>query len=293
MRRFYEFHQRRHPGSLGPGHVTAFLSHLAVRRGVSASTQNQALAALVFLFREVLGRDLPWLADIVRAKGPSRLPGVLSRAEVHAVLTAMTGVPRIAATLLYGSGLRLMECCSLRVKDLDFSREQITVRNGKGGKDRVTVLPGTVAGALHAHLERVRDAHRADVADGAGWAALPAGAAHTASAGREWTWQWVFPATRAYVDETSGQRRRHHLHQTVLQDAVRFAVAAAGIAKRATCHTFRHSFATHLLESGHDIRTVQTLLGHDDLRTTMIYTHVQKRPAGSVTSPLDVESGDW
>jgi site-specific recombinase XerD len=186
-----------------------------------------------------------------------------------------------------------MECCTLRVKDLDFAREQITVRSGKGAKDRVTVLPGSAADVLHAHLEQVREAHRADVADGHGWVALPAHGAHTASAGREWIWQWVFPATRAYVDEKSGQRRRHHLHQTVIQDAVRFAVTAAGIPKRATCPTYRHSFATHLLESGQDIRTVQTLLGHDDLRTTMIYTHVQKRPAGSVTSPLDVESGDW
>lgn len=288
MQRFYEFHERRHPGALGPDHVTAFLNDLAVRRGVSAATQNQALAALVFLYREVLGRDLPWLAGLVRAKGPMRLPVVLSRAEVQGVLNALSGAPKMAATLLYGSGLRLMECCSLRVKDVDFARDQIIVRNGKGQKDRVTVLPLAAAGALQTHLERVREAHRGDVASGGGWVALPEGGGEPAcSAGREWAWQWVFPATRTYVDADTGQRRRHHMHQTVLQDAVRRAVAAAGIGKRATCHTLRHSFATHLLENGHDIRTVQTLLGHSDVSTTMIYTHVQRPPAGRVTSPLD------
>jgi integron integrase len=293
MQRYYEFHDRQHPGALGADHVTAFLNHLAVRRGVSSSTQNQALAALVFLYRAVLGCDLPWLAGLVRAKGPTRLPVVLSRAEVWALLNALSGVPKIAATLLYGSGLRLMECCSLRVKDVDFSQDQITVRSGKGRKDRATVLPAAAADALHAHLERVREAHRGDVASGGGWVALPEGVAGQAPAsGREWPWQWVFPATRTYLDAETGQRRRHHLHQTVLQDAVRRAVSAAGIAKRATCHTLRHSFATHLLESGHDIRTVQTLLGHNDVSTTMIYTHVQKRPAGTVTSPLDVGLGD-
>jgi len=261
MQRYYDFHERRHPRSLGPEHVTAFLSHLAVRRGVGASTQNQALAALIFLYREVLGRDLPWLAGIVRAKRPTRLPAVLTRTEAHAVLNAMTGVAKIAATLLYGSGLRVTECCSLRVKDLDFSRDQITVRTGKGGKDRTTLLPATAAGTLHEHLEKAREAHRDDVVAGGGWVALPLGVATPPSSGREWMWQWVFPATRTYLDEPSGQRRRHHLHQTVLQDAVRRAVTIAGIPKRATCHTFRHSFATHLLESGHDIRTVQALLG--------------------------------
>lgn len=292
MERYYEFHGRQHPRSLGPEHVTAFLSDLAVRRGVGASTQNQALAALVFLYREVLGRDLPWLAGIVRAKMPTRLPVVLARSEVQAILNAMTGVPRIAATLLYGSGLRVTECCSLRVKDLDFSRDQITVRSGKGGKDRTTVLPAAAASTLHAHLEGTRQAHRNDVAAGGGWVAFPSGVGTSGSAGREWIWQWVFPATRSYVDAESGQRRRHHLHQTVLQEAVRRAVAVAGIDKPATCHTFRHSFATHLLESGHDIRTVQTLLGHDDVRTTMIYTHVQRRAEGSVASPLDADLQD-
>ena len=289
MCRFYEFHGRKNPRSLGPREVTAFLNDLAVRRGVGASTQNQALAALVFLYREVLGRDLPWLAGIVRAKGPTRLPLVLTRAEVHGVLSAMTGAPRIAATLLYGAGLRLMECCSLRVKDVDFTRDQLTVRGGKGGKDRVTGLPASAASPLHEHLARVREAHRAAVGSGGGWVALPAGSGEGVARGREWAWQWVFPASRTYVDEETGQTRTHHMHQTVLQDAVRRAVAASGIGKPATCHTLRHSFATHLLESGHDIRTVQSLLGHTDVRTTMIYTHVQKTPAGTVTSPLDVE----
>ena len=293
MQRYYAYHGRQNPASLGAVHVTSFLNDLAVRRGVGASTQNQALAALVFLYREVLGRDLPWLAGLVRAKPATRLPVVLSRDEVQALLNALSGLPKLAATLLYGSGLRLMECCSLRVKDVDFARDQITIRSGKGRKDRTTVLPAAASGDLHAHLERVREAHRRDVAAGDGWVALPDGVAEAArGAGREWLWQWVFPATRTYLHAETGQRRRHHLHETVLQDAVRRAVAAAGIPKRATCHTLRHSFATHLLENGHDIRTVQTLLGHNDLNTTMIYIHVQTREAGGVTSPLDVRPDD-
>lgn len=288
MQRYYEFHGRQHPATLGAAHVTSFLNDLAVRRGVGASTQNQALAALVFLYREVLGRDLPWLAGLVRAKPSTRLPVVLSRDEVQALLNALSGLPKLAATLLYGSGLRLMECCSLRVKDVDFARDQITIRSGKGRKDRTTVLPAAASGALHAHLERVREAHLRDVANGDGWVARPEGDGKGApAAGREWLWQWVFPATRTYLHPETGQRRRHHLHETVLQDAVRRAVATAGIPKRATCHTLRHSFATHLLESGHDIRTVQKLLGHNDLTTTMIYTHVQNRAADRVVSPLD------
>jgi integron integrase len=290
MQRYYEFHGRRHPAALGAEHVTAFLTDLAVQRRVAASTQNQAMAALVFLYREVLGRDLPWLAGIVRARTPARLPAVLGRQEVQALFDALTGAPRIAAHLLYGAGLRVMECCRLRVKDLDFARDQITVRSGKGGKDRTTVLPASAAGALHAHLERVRHAHRLDVAAGGGWVTLAEGVA-PASLGREWPWQWVFPATKTYVHAQSGQRRRHHLHETVLQTAIRRAATAAGIGKRVTCHTLRHSFATHLLEDGHDIRTVQELLGHTDLATTMLYTHVQTRVQDEVTSPLDRLAG--
>ena len=286
MRRYYEFHGRRDPAHLGAEHVTAFLTALATRGRVSASTQNQALAALLFLYREVLGRDLPWLDDLIRARTAARIPVVLSRQEVRAVLSEVDGVPRLMATLLYGSGLRLLECCRLRVKDVDFGRNQITVRRGKGDKDRVTMLPGAVRPGLAAHLRRVREEHEGDLAQGAGWVELPGALDRKLpSAGRDWAWQWVFPATRTYVHPETGQRRRHHLHETVVQHAVRRAVLAAGIAKRATCHTFRHSFATHLLEDGSDIRTVQELLGHADVATTMIYTHVLNRGPGGGPEP--------
>jgi len=288
MRRYYQFHGRRNPADLGPEHVTAFLSSLATGATVSASTQNQALAAILFLYGEVLGLHLPWLDDLVRAKRPVRLPVVLSREEVAAVLGRMTGVPRLMATLLYGSGLRLLECCQLRVKDIDFGRNQVFVRRGKGGKDRVTMLPSAVRPDLNAHLEQVRRQHAADVAGSAGWVELPDALDRKLhAAGRAWASQWVFPANRHYLHRESGQRRRHHLHETVIQNAVRRAVLASGIPKRATCHTFRHSFATHLLEDGSDIRTVQELLGHNDVSTTMIYTHVLNRGPSGVRSPLD------
>jgi len=288
MRRYYEFHRRKDPATLGAAHLTAFLGSLATQRRVAASTQNQALAALLFLYRAVLGQEFPWLDDLVRAKGPERLPVVLARDEVRAVMSHMHGVPRLMATLLYGSGLRLLECCRLRVKDIDFTRHEIVVRRGKGDKDRVTMLPAMVAAELTAHVAHVRAQHQRDLADGAGWVELPdALARKLPSAGHDWPWQWVFPATRAYVDRETGQRRRHHLHETVVQQAVRRAVLTSGIAKRATCHTFRHSFATHLLEDGSDIRTVQELLGHKDVATTMIYTHVLNRGPGGVRSPAD------
>jgi integron integrase len=288
MRRYHEFHGRRDPSGLGPEHVTAFLNELANRRCVAASTQNQALAALLSLYRDVLGIQLPWLDDLVHARSPERLTVVLTREEVRAILGRMDGVPRLMVTLLYGCGLRLLECCRLRVKDVDFGRNQITVRRGKGDKDRATRLPASLKAELAAHLERVRAQHARDLAQGGGWVELPGSLSKKLpSASREWPWQWVFPATRTYVERESGEKRRHHLHETVVQDAVRRAVLATGIAKRATCHTFRPSFATHLLEDGSDIRTVQELLGHKDVATTMIYTHVLNRGPAGVRSPAD------
>jgi integron integrase len=288
MRRYHEFNQRRDPALFGAERVTALLNHLATDQRVSASTQNQALSALLFLYREVCHVDLPWLDELVRAKRSQRLPVVLSRDEVRAVIDHLNGVHRLMAALLYGAGLRLMECCRLRVKDIDFGRRQLVVREGKGDKDRVAVLPASLHGPLRAHLDAVHAQHQADVVQGAGWVELPnALDRKLPREGQAWAWQWVFPATRIYVDHATGQRRRHHLHETALQRAVKDAVRAAGIAKRATCHTFRHSFATHLLEDGTDIRTLQELLGHADVSTTMIYTHVLERGPLGVRSPLD------
>jgi integron integrase len=288
IRRYILFHGKRHPAEMGAAEVTRFLSSLAVQGKVAASTQNQALSALLFLYRHVLQQELPWLEDVVRAKRPKRLPIVLTRDEVRAVISELHGTLRLMATLLYGSGLRLLECCRLRVQDIDFTMNQIVVRDGKGAKDRVTVLPAVAKRALAQHLEQVKRQHEADLGRSAGWVELPwALARKYPNAGREWPWQWVFPATRMYVDRATGQRRRHHLHETVVQRAVIEAVRRVRVAKRATPHTFRHSFATHLLEDGRDIRTVQELLGHHDLSTTMIYTHVLNRGPGGVTSPAD------
>jgi integron integrase len=288
MRRYHEFHGHRDPARLGPEHVTAFLNMLATEGRVAAATQNQALAALLFLYRDVLGIELSWLDDLVHAKTQVRLPVVLTRGEVRAVLAYIEGAPRLMATLLYGCGLRLLECCRLRVKDVDFGRNQIQVRRGKGDKDRATMLPISIKPELAAHLERVRMQHQRDLANAAGWVELPDALGNKLpNAGREWPWQWVFPATRLYTCRETGQRRRHHLHETVVQHAVRQAVLAAGIPKRATCHTLRHSFATQLLEDGSDIRTVQELLGHKDVATTMIYTHVLNRGPAGVQSPAD------
>ena len=288
IRRYILFHGKRHPAEMGASEITRFLSALAIERNVAASTQNQALSALLFLYREVLEQDLPWLDEIVRAKRPARIPVVLSRGEVRAVLDALDGSVRLLALLLYGAGLRLLEALRLRVKDVDFARNQITVRGGKGDRDRVTMLPAAVSRDLSKHLETVRAQHEADLRAGAGWAELPwALARKYPGAGREWGWQWVFPATRTYLHRETGQRRRHHLHESVLQRAVKAAVRSKGITKRATCHTFRHSFATHLLEDGADIRTVQELLGHRDVTTTMIYTHVLNRGPAGVRSPAD------
>ena len=288
IRRYILFHGKRHPAEMGAAEVTRFLSDLAIQRNVAASTQNQALSALLFLYREVLDQELPWLDEIVRAKSRERIPVVLTREEVQSVLDALDGPTRLAALLLYGAGLRLLEALRLRVKDVDFARNQITVRSGKGDKDRVTMLPAAAGRDLAKHLETVRDQHDADLRAGAGWVELPwALARKYPRAGREWIWQWIFPATRTYLHRETHQRRRHHLHESVLQRAVKEAVRSKDIPKRATCHTFRHSFATHLLEDGADIRTVQQLLGHRDISTTMIYTHVLNRGPAGVLSPAD------
>jgi integron integrase len=288
IRRFVRYSGVRHPAELGEAEVTRFVSSLAIEQRVSVSTQNQALAALLFLYREVLKRPMAWLTELVRSDRPTRLPVVLTRSEVRLVLGGMRGDSRLVASLLYGSGLRLLEALRLRVKDVEFERGEVLVRDGKGGGGRVTMLPAVVKPALSGHLERVRGQHERDAAEGAGWVELPGAYARKApAAGREWAWQWVFPAHRGYVDRHTGERRRHHLHETVVQRAFREGVRASGIAKRASCHTLRHSFATHLLESGYDIRTVQELLGHRDVRTTMIYTHVLNRGALGVRSPAD------
>ena len=288
LRRFLRFHGMRHPREMGSKEVNAFLTHLAVEGQVSASTQNQALSALLFLYRELLERDLD-LEGVIRARTRVRLPVVMSVEEVREVLERLDGAEALVAGLLYGAGLRLMEALRLRVKDLDFQRLQITVRQGKGGKDRRTMLPALVAKRLQDHLQVVRELHRQDLADGYGRVRLPYALARKyPHAPVEWAWQWVFPQQHRWHDTQTAEQGRHHLDPSVIQKAVRRAVLASGISTPATCHTFRHSFATHLLERGQDIRTIQELMGHQDIKTTMIYTHVLNRGTLGVRSPADL-----
>jgi integron integrase len=288
IKRFILFHGKRHPASMGAPELESFLSYLAVERKVAAATQSQALSAVLFLYKRVLGVDLPWLENVVRAKKPVRLPVVLTPEEVRAVLGQLDGVYRLVASLLYGSGLRLMEAMRLRVKDLNFEYGQVTVRGGKGDKDRVTVLPQGLIPALQAHLAAVQERHRIAVRDGYGGVELPYALARKyPGADREWAWQYAFPAPHPSIYPRSKIRRRHHLNEEAVQRRVRIAMRAAGIVKPASSHTFRHCFATHLLERGSDIRTVQELLGHKDVTTTQIYTHVMRKGASAVRSPLD------
>ena len=288
IKRFIFFHGKRHPVEMGEQEISQFLSALAVERQVSASTQNQALNALLFLYRHVLDLNPGWIDDVVRAKQPHRLPVVLRKHEVKALLEALEGVHWLMGHLLYGAGLRLMECLRLRVKDIDFSANHIVVREGKGNKDRMTMLPIVVKTPLIAHLTRVQELHQRDLAHGFGSVYLP-DALHQKypNAPKEWGWQWVFPASQISVDPRSGERRRHHEHDSTLQKVVRAATRKVALFKPVGPHTLRHSFATHLLEDGYDIRTIQELLGHKDVSTTMIYTHVLNRGGKGVASPSD------
>lgn len=288
IRRFILFHNKRHPIDMGASEVEAFLTHLAIKGKVAASTQNQARSALLFLYKEVLDRALPWMDDITPAKRPLRLPVVLTHAEVKAVLERLRGTHRLLASLLYGTGMRLMEGLRLRVKDLDFERREILVREGKGAKDRVTMLPATLSEPLQNYLIRVKTLHEEDLRQGYGAVYLPDALERKyPNAHRDWGWQYVFPSRQLSVDPRSGVTRRHHADEKGVQRAMHQAVRDTGLTKLATPHTLRHSFATHLLMSGSDIRTVQELLGHKDVSTTMIYTHVLNRGGRGVVSPLD------
>ena len=288
IKRFIRFHSKRHPATMGGTEVELFLTDLAVAHRVSASTQNQAQSALLFLYKDVLGDELPWLDGVERAKQPVRLPVVLTRQEVFAVLRGLHGTHQLVGRVLYGTGMRILEAMRLRVKDVEFERRAIVVRDGKGGKDRVTVLPESLITSLRQQLRRAHTVHQADLARGHGRVYLPHALARKyPEADREWAWQYVFPAAAHSRDPRSGVTRRHHISDQAFQRAMKQAVRDSGVSKPATPHTLRHSFATHLLESGYDIRTVQELLGHSDVSTTMIYTHVLNRGGRDVISPLD------
>jgi len=288
IKRYILFHRKRHPAEMGEEEIRQFISDLAVNHRISASTQTVALSALLFLYRDVLKKELPYVSNIERAQRRRKLPVVFTRDEVRQVLTSLTGTQSLIGRILYGSGLRLMECLRIRVKDLDFTYGQITIRDGKGEKDRVTMLPESLRKSLERHLQKVKLLHEDDLDAGFGEVHLPYALGRKyPRAAREWRWQYVFPAGNRSIDPRSGLERRHHVSESAVQAAVKRAVSSAGLAKRGSCHTFRHSFATHLLEDGYDIRTVQELLGHKDVRTTMIYTHVLNRGGRGVRSPLD------
>jgi integron integrase len=288
IRRYVLFHGKRHPSELGGEDIASFLTHLAVHDSVSASTQNQAASALLFLYREVLGISVDAPQGVLRPNKTKRLPIVLTREEVLKILANMTGTKLLVCGILYGSGLRLLEALQLRVKDVVLDRRELLVRAGKGGHDRVTMLPDALLDDVATQLTRVRDEHARDLEQGRGWVAVPSALAlKYPHIGKQLAWQYLFPAARNYHDARTGRLQRHHLHESAVQRAVTRAVAAAGIGKRASCHTFRHSFATHLLQAGYDIRTVQELLGHKSVNTTMIYTHVLNRGGRGVRSPLD------
>jgi integron integrase len=289
IKEYILYHQKRHPSQMGEHEVSEFLSNLALKRQVAASTQNQALSAILFLYRDVLKQPLDWIDNVERAKKPSRLPVVFTREEVRAILAQLNRSKWLMASLLYGSGLRLMECLRLRVKDIDFAYHQIVVRDGKGNKDRVTMLPTALKEPLERHLVKVKVLHEQDLKEGFGQVYLPfALEKKYPKANREWGWQYVFPAAKRSVDARTGILRRHHVAETALQKAVYAAIRAAEVTKPGSCHSFRHSFATHLLENGYDIRTVQELLGHKDVSTTMIYTHVMNKGGKGVRSPMDL-----
>ncbi|MFH2000864.1 MAG: integron integrase [Planctomycetota bacterium] len=288
MKRFVVFHHLRHPAEMAEPEINAFLSHLAVKERVSASTQNQALSALLFLYRFVIGREVGDLGKIVRARRPKHLPVVMTLDEVRIVLSKLEGDKHLMAGLMYGSGLRLVECLQLRVQDIDFNCFEIMVRDGKGAKDRITLFPGLLKKPLTKHLNEVKRMHERDLADGWGRVLMPNALDRKyPNASAEWRWQWVFPQQKRWKNDKTGEQGRHHVHETIIQRAVKEAVRRAGLVKRISCHSFRHSFATHLLQNGYDIRTIQELMGHKDVRTTMIYTHVLNKGGLGVRSPFD------
>ncbi len=289
IKRYIYFHNKRHPKDMGEKEIKQFLTDLAVNRNVAAATQNQAFNALLFLYRNILNKEFGDLGDVVRAKKPRKLPVVFSKDEVRKIINQLEGYKWLMAQLMYGAGLRLTECLRLRIKDIDFSYQQVTVRDGKGGKDRITVLPDIIVENLKRHLEKVKEIHDMDLKAGFGSVYLPYALERKYKhADRSWAWQYVFPATRRSIDPRSKIERRHHIHESVIQKAIKMAIRNAGITKTGNCHTLRHSFATHLLEAGYDIRTIQELLGHKDVSTTMIYTHVLNRGGRAVKSPGDM-----